>query len=345
MKVNPDDGALPELTESTAAATTESPTAATSEPAGSGEAPATAPLVGLDAGLKAYKPVEGVSGAIKCVGSDTMNNLMTLWTEGFKRIYPNVTAEVQGKGSSTAPPALIEGTVNFGMMSRSLKADEIARFEQAFGYKPTVVPTCIDMVGFYVHKDNPVASLTMPQLDAIFSKSRSLGFATDVVKWGEVGATGEFADASISLFGRNPASGTYTFVKDHILGGGDFKDAVKSQPGSAGVVQGVGKDRFAIGYSGIGYITPDVKALPVAKAEGEEPVAPTAENAYSGAYPLWRNLLIVVNAKPGEPLDPLRREFIKFIFSQEGQTAVIKDGYIPVKGDIADKTLADLKIE
>ena len=290
--------------------------------------------VQVDPKLPDYRPVEGVSGNIKSVGSDTMNNLMTLWAEGFIKIYPNVQVEIEGKGSSTAPPALIEGSSNFGPMSREMKSQEVDDFEARFGYKPLMLRTSIDMLAVYVNKDSPVKGLSLPQVDAIFSKTRKLGGSKDITTWGQVGLTGEWANRPISLYGRNAASGTYGFFKEHVLGKGDYKDSVKEQPGSASVVQGVASDKGGVGYSGIGYKTADVRAVPLS-IEGTEFVSATPENAYSGEYPLSRFLLLYINYKPGSELDPMRREFVKYIFSKQGQQDVVKDGYFPVSADIA----------
>lgn len=307
-------------------------------------APAAA-QVKVDEALPDYVPVQGVSGSIKSVGSDTMNNLMTLWGEEFIKFYPNVRIEIEGKGSSTAPPALIEGTATFGPMSRPMKAEEIDAFEKKYGYKPVGLPSSIDMLAVYVHKDNPIKGLSLAQVDAIFSKTRKLGAKSDITTWGQVGLTGEWATKPISLYGRNSASGTYGFFKEHTLGKGDFKDSVKEQPGSSAVVQGVASDKFAMGYSGIGYKTADVNAVPLASAAGEDPVAAAPENAYTGEYPLSRYLLMYANIKPNAKLDPMRREFIKFVFSKQGQEVVVKDGYYPVTAKIAEKTLKDAGIE
>lgn len=254
--------------------------------------------VKVDAKLPVYKPAVGVSGTIKSVGSDTMNNLMSLWAEGFKKHYPSVKVEVEGKGSATAPTALISGTANFGPMSRMMKADEIDAFEKKFGYKPTAVSTAIDMLAVYVHKDNPLESLSLQQVDAIFSSTRKLGGKEAIDRWGQLSLTGDFADSPLSLYGRNSASGTYAYFKEHALGKGDFRDSVKEQPGSSAVVQGVAKDKFGIGYSGIGYKTADVRALPLSDKPGAKPVEAVVENAYSGDYPLSRSLVLYVNAKP-----------------------------------------------
>lgn len=307
-------------------------------------APAVA-QVQVDPNLPEYQPVEGVSGTIKSVGSDTLNNLMTLWAEGFQKMYPNVQVEIEGKGSSTAPPALIEGTSNFGPMSREMKGAEIDAFEARYGYKPTPLPTSIDMLAVYVHKDNPVEGLSLPQVDAIFSKSRKLGHPDNITTWGQAGLTGDWANRPISLYGRNSASGTYGYFKEHALGKGDYKDAVKEQPGSSSVVQGVASDMAGIGYSGIGYKTADVRAVPLAIETGDSYVPATPEYAYTGEYPLARFLYVYVNKKPNEDLDPLRREFIKYVFSKQGQSDVVKDGYFPVTAQIAEQTLEKLGIE
>ncbi len=307
--------------------------------------PAFAQNVQVDKRLPSYKPAQGVSGTVKSVGSDTLNNLMTLWAEEFKKNYPNVQIEIEGKGSTTAPPALIAGASNFGPMSRTMKDQEIDEFEKKFGYKPTVVQTSIDVLAVYVHKDNPVAQkgLTLQQLDAIFSSSRKGGAPKDLKTWGDVGLTGEWANLPISLYGRNSASGTYGYFKEHALYKGDYKSTVKEQPGSSSVVQGVASDKAGIGYSGIGYKTADVQAVPISSKAGS-PFVPAAADRASD-YPIARFLLVYVNKKPNEALDPLRREFLKLIFSKQGQETVVKDGYIPVSYEIAKKALAGVGID
>ncbi|GAB6164310.1 phosphate ABC transporter substrate-binding protein PstS [Thermostilla marina] len=300
--------------------------------------------VAVDPALPDYKPTTGVSGKIKSVGSDTMNNTMALWAEGFKKFYPSVQIEIEGKGSSTAPPALIAGTSQFGPMSREMKEKEIDTFEARFGYKPTALAAAIDMLAVYVNKDNPVKGLTFPQLDAIFSKTRKGGYPEDIRTWGQVGLTGTWANKPISLYGRNSASGTYGYFKEHALFDGDYKDEVKEQPGSSAVVQGVAGDLYAIGYSGIGYKTADVRVVPLALDADSEFVEAKPENAYSGDYPLARFLYVYVNYKPGTQLDPLRREFIKYIFSKQGQSDVVKDGYLPVPAAIAKEMLEKVGI-
>lgn len=296
----------------------------------------------VDSALQPYKPVSGVSGNLKSVGSDSMNNEMTLWAEGFLKHYPNVQIEIEGKGSSTAPPALISGTAHFGPMSRAMKGKEIDEFEKKYGYKPTELGTSIDMLAVYVHKDNPIKCMSLQQVDAVFSKTRRGGYDKNIRTWGELGLTGEWANKPISLYGRNAASGTYGFYKDNALFGGDYKDEVKEQPGSSSVVQGVASEKGGIGYSGIGYMTADVRAVPLAATTGGKCVEAVAANAYTGEYPLARFLYVYVNKKPGADLDPLRREFVKYIFSKDGQEDVVKDGYYPVTNVIAKENLGKI---
>lgn len=291
--------------------------------------------VQVDPQLPVYKPVQGVSGTVKSIGSDTMNNLMTLWTEGFKTFYPNVTVAIEGKGSSTAPPALIAGTADYGPMSRPMKQAELDEFEKAFGYKPTPLSAAIDMLAVFVHKDNPLQGLTLKQVDAVFSATRNRGLTADLRTWGDLGLTGAWAQQPISLYGRNSASGTYGFFKEHVLAKGDYKASVKEQPGSSAVVGAVAGDKFAMGYSGIGYKTADVRALPLASEQGEPFVPAEPAHAYTGDYPLSRFLYLYVNYKPGAQLDPLRAEFVKFVFSKQGQEVVVKDGFYPVTAEMA----------
>ncbi len=299
----------------------------------------------LDARLPAYERTGGeVSGALKCVGSDTMNNLVALWAEGFKRSYPSVREAIEGKGSSSGPPALIEGTSTFGPMSRDWKPTEIDEFKKKFGYPPVVLPTAIDMLAVFVHKDNPIESLTLQQVDALFSKNRNGGLANDIRTWGDLGLEGEWKNRPVSLYGRNSASGTYSYFKENALFKGDFKSTVKEQPGSSAVVQAIANDKFAIGYSGIGYRTADVRPVPLAIRAGEAAVAAEAENAYAGTYPLSRFLYLSVNYKPGSSLDPLRREFLRYVLSADGQASVLKDGYLPVTAPIASRALESVGI-
>ena len=280
--------------------------------------------------LPDYERVSGVSGTLSSVGSDTLANLMTLWQEEFEKQYPNVKIQVQAAGSATAPPALTEGVANFGPMSRKMKDQEIEAFESRFGYKPLGIRVAIDALAVYVHKDNPITDLTIAQVDAIFSSTRRCGYEKDVQVWGDLGLEGAWAKKPLQLYGRNSVSGTYGYFKRVALCSGDFKNTVNEQPGSASVVQSITQSLNGIGYSGIGYITSGVRAVPIAEIEGDEPVVVDFENARNGSYPITRYLYVYVNKKPDTPLAPLEREFLKLVLSKPGQEIVQKDGYVPL---------------
>ena len=305
--------------------------------------PAAAAPPQVESSIKPYKTASGVSGNLNSIGSDTLNNLMTLWAEAFQKQYGGVKIQIEGKGSSTAPPALIAGTAQLGPMSRLMKPEEVDAFEKQYGYKPTPIRVAVDGLAVFVNKDNPLQQLTMPQVDAIFSKTRKGGGVEDITTWGQLGLTGAWAAKPISMYGRNSASGTYGYFKEHALYKGDYKDTVKEQPGSAAVVQSITADKFAIGYSGIGYKTSDVKSLKLAAKDGAEFVTDDADNVYSGKYPLSRFLYVYVNRAPGKPLDPLVREFLSFVLSREGQEIVVKDGYLPLLGRHQVEELPKLK--
>jgi phosphate transport system substrate-binding protein len=296
----------------------------------------------VDAGIAAYAKAPGVSGNLNSIGSDTLNNLMTLWAEGFKAQYPSVRIQVEGKGSSTAPTALIAGTAQLGPMSREMKASEVDDFEKKFGYKPTAIRVAIDALAVYVHKDNPIEKLTLAQVDAIFGKQRKQGFAKEIATWGDLGLAGDWAALPVSLYGRNSASGTYGFFKEHVLKNGDYKDTVKEQPGSASVVLGVTEDRGGAGYSGIGYKTSGVRAVPIAKDDKSAPGDVSAEAVYGGKYPITRFLYVYVNKAPGRPLEPLVKEFLTYVLSLPGQEGTVKDGYFPLTLAVAAEELARL---
>lgn len=298
--------------------------------------------VKVDSKLGEYAATSGVSGNLSSVGSDTLANLMTLWAEEYKRFYPNVNIQIQAAGSSTAPPALTEGTSNLGPMSRKMKSKEIAAFEKRFGYKPTPVPVAIDALAVYVHKDNPIKGMSIADVDAIFSSTRKCGGNGDLSTWGDLGLQGNWTKRDIQLFGRNSVSGTYGYFKKKALCKGDYKSTVNEQPGSASVVQSVSSSLNGIGYSGIGYKTSGVRAVPLSKTAEPDKIEATPDNAISGKYPLSRFLYVYVNKAPGKPLSPLESEFIKMVLATQGQKVVVKDGYIPLPSKVASKALASL---
>lgn len=296
----------------------------------------------VDPAIPEYERTSGVSGNLSSVGSDTLANLMTLWAEDFKREYPNVNIQIQAAGSSTAPPALTERTSNIGPMSREMKDNEIEAFESRYGYKPTAIPVAIDALAVYVHKDNPIEGMTLQQVDAIFSSNQRCGYTQNITNWGQLAMRGQWERRDIQLFGRNSVSGTYGYFKEAALCDGDFKNNVNEQPGSASVVQSVSTSINGIGYSGIGYRTSSVRAVPIARNASSEFFDASPENSVAGNYPLARFLYVYVNKAPNQPLPPLEREFVKLILSQSGQAVVLKDGYIPLPARVVSRTMENL---
>ncbi|MGL4900359.1 MAG: PstS family phosphate ABC transporter substrate-binding protein [Shewanella sp.] len=299
-------------------------------------------MASLDPSLPTYEKTSGVSGNLSSVGSDTLANMMTLWAEEFKQMYPNVNIQIQAAGSSTAPPALTEGTSQFGPMSRKMKPNEVEAFEKHYGYKPTEIRVAIDALAVFVHKDNPIKGLTAEQIDGLFSSTHKCGGA-DVQRWGDLGLDGNWSAKDVQLYGRNSVSGTYGYFKEKALCKGDFKANVNEQPGSASVVQSVSQSLNAVGYSGIGYKTAGVKAVPIAK-KGNEFIEATAENAANGTYPLSRYLYVYVNKQPNKDLAPMEKEFIRYVLSKQGQQVVEKDGYVTLPKSVVAKDLEQLGI-
>ena len=296
-----------------------------------------ASMAAIDQTLPVYEKTSGVSGNLSSVGSDTLANMMTLWAEEFKHIYPNVNIQIQAAGSSTAPPALTEGTSQFGPMSRKMKPNEVESFEKHFGYQPTAIRVAIDALAVFVHKDNPIKGLSIEQVDGIFSSTNKCG-GKQVERWGDLGLDGNWAAKDVQLYGRNSVSGTYGYFKEKALCKGDFRANVNEQPGSASVVQSVSQGLNAIGYSGIGYKTAGVKAVAVSK-KGDNFIDATAENAANGTYPLSRYLYVYINKHPNKDLSPMDREFIRYILSKQGQQIVEKDGYVPLPSSVIAKDL------
>jgi phosphate transport system substrate-binding protein len=302
------------------------------------------PALAVDPNLPPYQKVDELSGQMKSVGSDTLIDEMTRWSKGFMALYPDVKIEVEGLGSATAPPALLAGTAQLGPMSRPMTTEESSAFETKYGYKVTEFRVAVDALAVYVNKDNPIGCLSLQQLNRIFSSTRRVAFGGDIATWGDAGLSGDWAAKPIALFGRNGLSGTYAFFKEMALYDGSYKLEMKEQPSSQAVVEKVASDRYAIGYSGIGYKTSGVRTVPIAISEGMPCSDTSAEAAYSRKYPLARYLYIYINRKPGAPLDPLRREFIKYILSKNGQMETEAGGFYSIPNADRESDLKTLGI-
>ncbi len=300
--------------------------------------------IALDQSLPAYQAIAGVSGQIKSVGSDTLGREMTSWAKAFESLYPDVRIEIEAKGSATAPQAMLDGTAQFGPMSRPMTAEETAAFEGKYGYKVSSFRVAVDGLAVYVNKDNPIPCLTLPQVSGIFSSNRKAPGSANIRTWGDLGLTGDWAARPITLYSRNTLSGTYEYFREAALYGGDYKPNVKLLPGSEAVVDSVAGDKFAIGYSGIGYKTDGVRTVPLASYYGAACHDASAEATLSGKYPIARYLYVYINKKPNQPLDPLRAEFIKYILSKDGQSQTEKGGFYPITNDIRESELKKLGI-
>ena len=298
----------------------------------------------LDENLPAYRPVATLSGRIKSVGSDTLGHEAALWASAFEKLYPDVKIEIEAKGSATAPPALLDGKAQFAPMSRPMTGEETAAFDEKYGYKVSRFRVAVDALAVYVNKDNPIPCLTLPQVSGIFASTIKAPGGRNIKTWGNLGLTGEWAAQPIALYSRNTLSGTYEYFRETALYGGDYKPEVKQLPGSEAVVQSVAGDKFGIGYSGIGYKTDGVRAVPLASYYGGTCYDASAEPTLSGKYPIARYLYVYVNKKPDQPLDPLRAEFIKYILSKDGQEQTEKGGFYPITNEIRENELKNLGI-
>lgn len=296
--------------------------------------------VKIDPKIPAYKPEQTVTGDLRTAGSDTLSNVVGTWAQQFNKVHPGVRIQIEAKGSSTGPTALLEAQAQFAAMSRAMKSKESDAFVKKFGYDPTQLRVAIDCLAVFVHKDCPLDEISMPQLRRVYSVD------SGDVTWGELGvANAAWRDRPVSLYGRNSASGTYAFFKEVALGGADYKSTVKEAPGSAGVIQSIASDKLGMGYSGIGFRTPDVKVLRVSFDDGEVGVEPSQEAANYGEYPLARNLYIYLNYDRNAGLDPMRAEFVKLIYSRDGQESVVKDGFFPVSSKVAAEDLAKVGLK
>lgn len=285
----------------------------------------------LDPKIPPYRLVSNLTGSLSVAGSDTMKPLTESWSAKLRELYPNLSIKVESKGSETGLAALLEGKAQIAAMSRRMTQQEVVEFKREFGYEPTEVPVAVDALAVFVHKDNPIEGLSLAELDAVFSKERRRGLEYPVNVWGDAMVLeDEWAKAPIQIYGRNGNSGTASFFREHVLNGADFKKPMTVGVGSASVVVELMRDRFGIGFSGIGYQTSEIRPVPLAAVQGGRYVAPTFETAMDGSYPLRRNLYLYVNRPPkAAPPRPLA-EYVKFALSQRGQKIVMDEGYYPL---------------
>jgi len=294
---------------------------------------ATAPQA--DTVLPLYRPVTtGLGNNMSVAGSGTQAYIAAGWGVEFKRLYPNIQYRMSMAGSSSAPPALLDGSADVGFMSRHMKEKEIAAFETKFGYKPTELRVALDAVAVYVHKNNPLPGLTLAQVDAIFSSTRQCGYGKDIKSWRQIVTSVEWGDQEIVLYGRDKSSGTRELFQERVLCQGQYKSSILTRGSAVDTQIAVANNKYGITYSGIGHAASGVRPLPIALNEGQPFVMPTDENVSSGKYPLVRYLYLYVNKPPGKPLPTTLQEYLKFAYSQTGQLVVENDGFIPLVPDV-----------
>jgi len=313
----------------------------------------------VDAALVSYTPASQLSGHLTIAGSDTMQPLLARLASEFRRLSPETKMAVQGGGTDAAIESLLQGIAasrrgdgnvkgHLGSnrplllaFSRPLSAHEVAEFRARFGYEPLELPIAMDAIAVYVNKDNPIQSLRLDQVDAVFGKDRHRGSPDDIVTWGQLGLRGGWENQPIRLYGRDKRSGTRTFFKHVALMDGEMKQSVKEEPGSASEILAIARDPLGIGYAGIGFQASMVRTVPLSDG-AKPPVPPTAESVVNGTYPLGRALYLYVNQAPGTELKPIVLEFLKFINSRQGQEAVVKAGSFPLPAVQVAKNLKSL---
>lgn len=293
----------------------------------------------IDNQLPYYETASVDSGAINCVGSNTMGSIVNQWFERYERFYPSVNVGIESDGSGTAPPAMIEGFAQFGPMTRLWSEGEIEQFDDRFGHAPTQLRVGTDAMGIFVNEDNPIEGLTLDQLEQVFSVR-----GADMT-WGDLGLTGDWTNQPVTLYGRNASAGAFGFFKQAGLSGLDFKESLTELPSSDAVVQNVALDKYSIGYSGVGYVEHGVKMIPLAFGDDSGMISPSFETADSGEYPLTRNLYLTVRFREGSKLNRRNTEFLKLVYSKQGQEIVIKDGFYPVSAKTAFEELKSVGIE
>jgi phosphate transport system substrate-binding protein len=264
----------------------------------------------------AAPPTENQNVNIK--GSDTMLQLGQRWAEAFMKDHPTATIQVTGGGSGTGIAALINGTTEICQASRPMKDEEKASIKQQRNVDVSEIPVAVDALAVYLNKQNPVEHLTMEQLRRIFQG--------EITNWKDVGGK----EGNIVLYGRENSSGTYAFLKEHVLANGDFAEKYQPLGGTAAVINAVVKDPSGIGYGGIGYAK-DIKTISIAKDATSEPVIPTMENALSNKYPLSRFLFWYL---AGQPVGTTK-ELVDWVLGPQGQNVVKDVGFYPLKGNEA----------
>lgn len=261
---------------------------------------------------------------IRVSGSDTMVNLAGAWAENYDKRHPEIAVTVAGGGSGVGIANLIDGMVDIANSSRKMKAKEIARTKQKNGVEPVEFVVGLDALGVYVHNSNPLDEISTEELGEIY------GEGGKIEKWSQVGIDHQTCETDdIIRVSRQNSSGTYYYFREAVVGEGrELGLGSIDLSGSKEVVELVSRTPCAIGYSGMGYATPEVKMLAISQRKGGNAVKASAENATSGDYPITRPLYLYTSGPPEGAV----KDFIDWILSDEGQDIVAQIRYVPIQG-------------
>lgn len=294
---------------------------------------------------------------LNIVGADVMDEITLGWIKEFREAYPRLSVTMEARASGSGGPALTAGTADLAPVGRELLPAEEKSFVDKYGYKPLAIRVATGSVGslgktaasvVIVDKDNPIKGLTLAQLDAIYSKTRNRGHA-DISTWGDLGLGGDWANRPIHLYGLKPVNGIEYYLKLNVLEGGDYKDNIQFVKGKGFThaftvaAEDMATHPGGLTYALLANVRPNVRVVPLATTDGQPFVLPTVQSVYTHQYPLSRYVYIFVNKKPGEPLQPKIKEFLKLVLSKQGQDVVAKEGvYIPLTPAVVKEELAKL---
>ena len=299
----------------------------------------------LDPQLPSYQPIDNLKGTIVLVGSDTMSQVAAAWKDRFKQFYPDVDIKIVVKGATNAVPSVMNGEATIGMLSREATAEEIKAFTDKKGYAPKLLVPTLERIGVYVHEDNPIESLTLAQVDAIFSSTLKRGEKAEIKTWEQAGVTGELAAQPISLRGRSATTGSQGFFQTLVLQGGEFRTGMTEEKDNLTLVKAIAADPTAIGFSGEMYQISGIKAVPIALSAGEAAYAIDSFADENGTYPIVRPLQFVVDHAPNTEFPAVEREFLKYVFSLMGQEDVVKAGFHPISSSPAKTALSAVGLQ
>jgi phosphate transport system substrate-binding protein len=258
---------------------------------------------------------------IRVEGSDTMVNIAQAWAENYNKLHPSVSVQVLGGGSGVGIASLIDGNCDMANTSRKMKDKELDRAKAKRGETPIEHIVGYDALAIYVHKDNPLDTISLEELAEIY------GNGGNITKWSQLGVKIPSGTDEITWVNRQNSSGTFAYFREAVLGDKrDYKMGSVNQSGSKDVISLIAHTPGAIGYSGMGYNTDQVKMLKVARKKGEPGVAPSVENAHNETYPITRPLQIYTLGDPKGAV----KEYLNWIGSKEGQQVVLDLGYVPV---------------